>query len=118
MYALCLQGVIELPYKLLIGPLLWPQWQGPTFPNSTGPQPNPNAIEHCELVFAHRDVAALKLYTLLSGADPAGTMFPKGTGCLFNVEDDPSEETNLAGDPKHADTVTRLRSLIAEAQVC
>lgn len=44
-------------------------------------------------------------------------MFPMGHGCLFNVIDDPAELRNLAAEPAHAATVTRLRGLIAAEQV-
>ena len=52
-----------------------------------------------------------------AGADPDGTMFPMGHGCLFNVIDDPAELRNLAAEPAHAATVARLRALIAAEQV-
>jgi arylsulfatase B len=90
------QGIVELPYKLLIGPLIMNVWTGPVYPNTTGPAPDYNAEFRC--------------------GDPDGTMFPQGPGCLFDVVADPSEYTDLASNPAYKDVVTRLRAEIAAAQ--
>jgi arylsulfatase B len=90
------QGVIELPYKLLIGPLTMDVRTGPVYPNVTGPSPNFTSIVRC--------------------GDPDGTMFPQGPGCLFNVVEDPGEYENLAGRPEYANVTARLREEIAKYQ--
>ena len=89
------QGIIVLPYKLLIGPLLWSAWTGQVHPNASGAG-DLAALQHC--------------------GDPAGTMFPQGPGCLYDIVSDPGEHVNLATQPAHAATKAALRALIAEAQ--
>jgi arylsulfatase B len=90
------QGVIELPYKLLIGPSTMNVWTGPVFPNTTGPAPSFNEPYDCQ--------------------DPFGTMFALGTGCLFNIVEDEGEHVNLAGDPAYKNITLRLRREIEAYQ--
>jgi len=90
------QGIIQPPYKLLIGPLIYAVWTGPVHPNGTGPVPDYQAIHHC--------------------GDPADTTFPPGPGCLFDIQKDPGETTDLTHKPALAPVKAALRALIAEAQ--
>lgn len=67
-------------------------WTGPVFPN--GSFPDLNVTEDC--------------------GDPDGVLSPGGTGCLFDLEADPYEHTNLATSLPA--TVRALRTIIASAQ--
>ena len=70
------QGILVPPYKLLLGPLLYPVWTSAVYPNSSGPP--------------------VPLYSFLQCGDPQGLLFPLGDGCLFDLDQDPTEHTNLA----------------------
>jgi len=77
------QGLIQMPYKLLIGELGENIWQSPVYPNaSTSWQDN---------AFSCGDA-----------------------GCLFDIESDPSEYHDLAGE--QPDVAARLRARIAQLQ--
>jgi hypothetical protein len=87
------QGVISPPYKLLLGQLANAVWTGPVFPNGTDPYVN--VTEDC--------------------GDPRGILSKNGTGCLYNIDSDPSETRNLAAD--NPAIVASLRDAIAQAQL-
>jgi hypothetical protein len=86
------QGLISPPYKLLLGSLANAVWTGPVFPNGTDPYVN--VTEDC--------------------GDPDGVLSKDGTGCLYDLESDPSERQNLAA--ANPDLVQSLRRIIAQAQ--
>ena len=90
------QGVIDVPsgLKLILGQTDPAFFQGPTYPNKTSTVKPPHLV--C--------------------GDPDGTGKDKGPGCLFDIINDPSETTDLAGEKKHAADVTRLRKMITELQ--
>jgi arylsulfatase I/J len=90
------QGLIEVPtgLKLIIGQTDPAFFQGPTYPNSSSTVKPPHLV--C--------------------GDPDATGKDKGPGCLFDILNDPSETTDLAGEKKHAADVARLRKRISELQ--
>lgn len=77
-------GFISGQWKLLLGQQGSAGWQGPTFPNAS------------------------------SGANPPDDMELKcGTaGCLFNVADDPTEQSDVAA--QHPDVVAALKARLAQ----
>ena len=84
------QGLIVPPYKLLIGPLYQDIWTSPKYPNASTDWVN--TPHHCH--------------------DPA----IGGSGCLFNIFDDPTETTDLAGLPAYTEVVTTMRARMTEIQ--
>ena len=78
------QGLIQMPYKLLIGDLGENIWQSPVYPNSSTSWPD----------------------TPFSCGD--------APGCLFDLESDPYEYTNIAR--AQPDVAARLRARIAQLQ--
>ena len=87
-------------------------WTGPLYPNCT--QTWPNATKNGPM-FADLKVFGVPL--------PYGTPATQSKltwvydcdaapGCLFNVETDSTEHTNLAGDPKYANVLAELRSAL------
>ena len=78
-----MQGLIQMPYKLLIGELGENIWQSPVYPNAST---------------SWEDIP-------VSCGD---------SGCLFNLESDPSEYRDLASELP--DVAARLRARIAELQ--
>ena len=90
------QGIIDVPsgLKLVIGDIDPAFFQGPTYPNTTSTVKPPHLV--------------------CGDPDAGGKAY--GPGCLFDVLNDPSETTDLAGEKKHAADVTRLRKRIAELQ--
>ena len=99
------QGIIEPPYKLLLGNVGIPLWTSTTSPNST------DAAAGSVPTRAQGEASMLRCGDPMNVVSHGG-----GTGCLFNIYDDPSEQKNLAGDPAHKATVARLREAIATAQ--
>jgi hypothetical protein len=99
------QGIIEPPYKLLLGDVGIPLWTSTTSPNST------------DAAAGSTPTRQMGEASMLRCGDPMNVVSRGGgTGCLFNIFDDPSEYKNLAADPAHNATVARLRDAIAEAQ--
>ena len=46
------------------------------------------------------------------------TYYPIGKGeQLFNLEEDPDEQVNLAGDPEYANTRLEMRDRLLEAEI-
>lgn len=75
-------SILSYPWKFLKGPQWWSGWQGPVYPNASSPANSPNVWDFC------------------------------GTGCLFNLESDPGEHTNVAA--QHPDLVRTLSARIDE----
>lgn len=82
------EALIIGDYKLLLGQVEWPYWQGPAFPNNTAGINAPYGNDLPPYDCGNR--------TTLSG------------GCLFNVRKDPHETSDLAQSmPERLDTLKR-----------
>ena len=90
--ATSVQGIIRADgWKLLIGSVGSPFWQGPVYPNASG-YPHPPAAECGDPALPAGEVGA-------------------GPGCLYNVFQDPTEQTDHAS--KQPAIVAALRARIA-----
>jgi arylsulfatase B len=69
-------ALISWPFKLVRGPTWWSGWSGPTYPNASSPGASPDVWAEC------------------------------GAGCLFDLEADAAETTDLA--PAHPAVVAAL----------
>lgn len=74
-------GLIQGPWKLLLGTQLWGFWQGEQFPNASTPH-----------------------------TGTVGTLECGDGGCLFNIDDDPTEHHDVS--QQHPDIVAQMRSVI------
>ena len=105
--ATVVQGVIRADgWKLLIGRLEWPFWQGPLYPNASSATLIWDPVD-CGFPCGEPDPAATAY------AAQAHPQSPKN-GCLFNVFDDPTEHRDVA--PAQPDTVRALCDLLTAAQ--
>ena len=100
------ETLLKWPYKLITGKQEYSLWTGPVFPNCSSKRPS----------FAYVDVLGHKLRI-----DHNETRYwhdamvvDCGRGCLFNVDVDPGEHSDLAS---HAEYAALLASLQEELQV-
>jgi len=84
-----IQGLLQPPYKLLIGDVYQAVWTGPLYPNTSS-----NWVD-----------------TPLSCGDPLKT---PGAGCLFDVYADPTEHNNIASS--NPTIVNAMRQRMQEIQ--
>ena len=105
------QAIIKYPYKLVTGISPYSNWTGTLFPNCT-------TVTDEDLVPWHNDSKLFEfhinwdndednLFRHLWGEDCGES------GCLFNIEEDPNETNNLAGDGgEHDEVAAELRGLL------
>lgn len=88
-------SLLRWPYKLVTGKQAFSLWQGPVFPNCSSVGP----------LWLYADVLGHKVK--ISSRD--GIEEDCGKGCLFNVEVDPSEHSDLAPLAEYETLLTRLQ---------
>ena len=85
------QALIVGKMKILIGTQFMSGWTGPSYPNATGPQPNPPFASAFQLQLWGHDC---------------------GDGCLYDIFADPTEHHDLAAS--QPEILTKLRSRLQE----
>lgn len=107
------QAIIKYPYKLVTGISPYSNWTGELFPNCT-------TVTDEDLVPWHNDSKLFEFHINWDNDDEVLFMHLWGedcgdSGCLFNIEEDPNETNNLAGDGgDHDETAAELRGLLEE----
>jgi len=100
-------AILDYPYKLVTGKQPYMAHTGPTYPNcstvaSMTSGHGPDFID----------------FSVLEKKIDLGDSFywrgDCGRGCLFNVEEDPSESKDLSQDPDQQERVTRMINTLAE----
>lgn len=107
------QGLLHWPYKLVTGKQPYSAWTGALFPNCT-------TVEHFK-DGQGPDFDDFKIFDqkLACSPDPAisdrriWTQDCAG-GCLFNVEEDPTEHLDLSKDPNQAQRLQVMQRALAE----
>ena len=84
-------------YKLLVGHVSEPIWQGPFYPNATSTS----------------DWNEATAYLNCGEATP---VYPYNNSCLFNVFSDPTEHDNLASDPYYEQKRQKLADEMLKIQ--
>lgn len=107
------KALLEYPYKLVLGKQAYAAWQGELYPNCS-------TIEGAKLDQGPA-FTELKIFNVGIELGDTEEMQDKITwvedckdGCLFNVEEDPTEHVNLAADAGHADILNKLKADLEE----
>jgi len=109
------KAVLKYPYKLVAGDQVYSMWAGQLYPNCTTIKqistsgPVVPLLDDVKL-FGKRlqlDIPQEKIDALMD-------IEHCGDGKLFNVEDDPTEQTDLSKDPAHASILQKLRQDLEE----
>merc|ERR1712190_543478 len=102
------QAVLHWPYKLVTGKQVYSRWTGELYPNCStvnglhtdhGPNFEDFKVLDSHIRWAFSEEKADQLLWTQNCQE----------GCLFNVEDDPREERDLAKDPAHEFLLHRLQ---------
>eukprot|EP00929_Paragymnodinium_shiwhaense_P063511 TRINITY_DN3171_c0_g1_i1.p1 TRINITY_DN3171_c0_g1~~TRINITY_DN3171_c0_g1_i1.p1 ORF type:complete len:758 (+),score=208.06 TRINITY_DN3171_c0_g1_i1:112-2274(+) len=108
------QAVLAYPWKLVVGKLPYSKWTGPQYPNCTTWDA---AFKGHGPVFVDVKVFDESIVTTKDPVKRAEISWEGDcgeAGCLFNVEEDPSEHNNLAADPKYADKLKEMHGILAK----
>eukprot|EP00931_Biecheleriopsis_adriatica_P056364 TRINITY_DN33400_c0_g1_i1.p1 TRINITY_DN33400_c0_g1~~TRINITY_DN33400_c0_g1_i1.p1 ORF type:complete len:681 (+),score=133.82 TRINITY_DN33400_c0_g1_i1:220-2043(+) len=109
------QAVLQWPFKLVTGSQVYSTWTGPVYPNCStvhssyaqdGPLP------------AKQDIKVLgepmRIASSNAESDRQSWTRDCGAGCLLNVQEDPTEHTDLAADPDYAETLKSMQETLKE----
>ena len=101
------QAIIQYPFKLITGVHPYSNWTGAIYPNCS-------TVENRDLLPWHNDSNLFEFHINWSEdpqelwrhlwGDDCGA-----SGCLFNIEEDPSETHDLSTDPKFSDKLQELQ---------
>lgn len=108
------KAVMHWPYKLVVGEQPYARWQGPLYPNCSGV-----AFLNDERggpLFTAFDVFHQPVPITSSKAELDKVRWNSDCkdGCLFNVEEDPTEHHDLASDPSFALRLAQMQGTLAE----
>jgi len=109
------QAVLHWPYKLVTGKQVMTAWQGAVYPNCSTAT---SLANHNGPLPPQQDVKVFG--EPMPVADPQAEIdrqtwtFDCGEGCLVNVEDDPTEHINLAGDPAYGQMLHSLQGTLKQ----
>ena len=105
------------PYKLVTGQQAYGNlYTGPLFPNCS----TVAGIVQNGPVFVDLKVFGKKVLYSTNVTEQSAATFTHDcgkAGCLFNVQDDPTEHNDLASDAAHADVLQELQSDLAQVTV-
>jgi arylsulfatase B len=95
-------GLIQWPWKLLLGDVQMGGWQGPRFPNAST---DTHCFDALSVLASKEPIPCAPACLCIAHCG--------STGCLFNLEDDPTEHTDVAErEPAMARRLlTRARAL-------
>lgn len=109
------KAVLKWPWKLVAGDQTYSMWSGQLYPNcstiasmgTTGP-----ALPLLDEIHLFGELLPLGLPQ--EKVDAIMDIEHCGDGKLFNVETDPTEQTDLSSDPQHAALLKELKADLAE----
>jgi len=108
------QVVMLWPYKLVTGKQEYSAWTGPSYPNCSTMESL--STDHGP-TFADFGIFSVHIPLTTNDEDLDRITWAEDcgeAGCLFNIQDDPAEHVNLAGDAAHADTLKSLQAKLAD----
>lgn len=102
------KALLQWPLKLVTGTQAFGAWTGPIYPNCTTVQSLQN--HNGPIPDAEIEVFGARIAITESDEEAARQSWTKdcGAGCLFNVQEDPTEHNDLASHPGY---VSKLRSM-------
>lgn len=99
------QAVLWFPFKLVTGKQPYGTWQGAVYPNCSTLEQEAQGPYYADLkIYDHK----ISVGKTVEEEDRLTWTADCQEGCLFNIEDDPTEHHNLANDPKHAAILAKL----------
>ncbi|CAE8657425.1 unnamed protein product [Polarella glacialis] len=102
-------AMLHWPYKLVTGKQFFSAWTGPLYPNCTtinGTASDEGPFFPDLKVFD----AVIPLSESQKVVDRVTWAYDCGSGCLFNIEKDPTEHDDLARKPESADTLLSMQA--------
>merc|ERR1712127_1071259 len=108
-------ALLHWPFKLVTGKQVFSTWTGPVYPNcstvdSLEQQNGPLPAQQDVKIFGEK----MPIASSDSETDRQTWTKDCGEGCLMNVQTDPTEHSDLAGDPAYAETLKSMQDTLKE----